>query len=108
MDSPLLIAISNSNYKSVEFLLENGANPNPNPDKVYTLPLNLTIDTAVETTKNNIDEVEDSTDIIKPLLEFGAKFNIKDREGESAYEFAKGYHIPAQKLFEAMINKNGR
>lgn len=77
MDSPLLIAISNSNYKSVEFLLENGANPNSNPDKVYTLPLNLTIDTAVETTKNNIDEVEDSTDIIKPLLEFGAKFILK-------------------------------
>lgn len=36
MDSPLLMAISNNNYTLVKFLLENGANPNPDPDKVYT------------------------------------------------------------------------
>lgn len=100
MDSPLLIAISNNNYDLVKFLLENGANPNPDPDKVYTLPLNLAIDTSVEVTKNNIDVKEDSIDIIKLLLEFGANFNIKDKDGENAYEFAKGYHIPAQHLFD--------
>ncbi len=106
MDSPLLMAISNNNYTLVKFLLENGANPNPDPDKVYTLPLNLAIDVAVETTKNNINETKDSTDIIKLLLEFGANLNIKDRDGKNAYEFAKGYHIPAQKLFESVIKNN--
>lgn len=55
---------------------------------------------------NNINETKDSNDIIKLLLEFGANLNIKDRDGENAYEFAKGYHIPAQKLFESVIKNN--
>lgn len=37
------------------------------------------------------------------MLDFGANFYIKDRDERNAYELAKGYHIPAQNLFEMLI-----
>lgn len=102
MRTPLLVAIGNNNIEMIRYLLVHDATPNPDSKLVYTLPLNLAIDVAVEVCKNNTDALEDSTEVIELLLAYGADINVKDRDDESAYDFAKGYHLPAHSLFEKL------
>lgn len=99
-------AIGNWNIDMVELLLRNGADPNI---KVWEGSLlHLAIDISVERTKNNDDILEDDISIIKLLVEYGADISIKDDEGKTPYEFAKNYHIPAEKYLAQFekINKN--
>jgi len=102
MCNPLLIAIANNDKGFVEFLLSKKANPNPDPTRVYTTPLNLAIDSAVQATNNNAHIRDDSIDMIQILLKFGANPNIRDRDGEAALEFARDYHMPAEKLLASI------
>jgi ankyrin repeat protein len=96
-ETPLLVAIETQNYDLVQLLLEHKADPNL-PSRIPVL--HAAIDTAVEATKNNDKIDEDSTRIIELLLNYGADTKSTDRCGISAYEFAKGYHLPAEKILK--------
>ncbi len=85
------------------FLLEKGANINPNINEVYTNPLHLAIDMSFNKTQNTPSLTEDDMSEIKILLKYGADILSVDENNETAYEFAKDYHITAQKLFESMM-----
>ena len=99
-DTPLLVAVETQNYELVKILLQNKADPN----SVSRLPsLHAAIDTAVEATKNNDHIKEDSTQIIELLLEYGANPNLTDFNGKTAYQFAKGYHLPAERLLQSKL-----
>ena len=99
----LLAAIDTDNINFIKFLLEQGADSNY-LTKGIDLPLNYAIETSVEAEDymDDVDEVK--TDIIELLLEYGADMMKEDNFNRSPYEFAKNYHIPAQKLFEKMKN----
>ena len=100
--TPLELAIDNNLLEMAEFLLENGSNPNSTYGN--SLPLITAIDAAVETSKNNDDVESDSIEMIELLLEYGADIlQVDPNDGKNAYEFAKDYHIPAQRLFEQRL-----
>lgn len=105
--TPLEIAIDNNSLEMAELLLQNGSDPNSL--KGNALPLIVAIDAAVETTKNNDEVLEDSTEMIELLLKYGADILKKGfPDDRNAYDFAKGsghsYHLPAQRLFEQILN----
>ncbi|MEZ0609902.1 ankyrin repeat domain-containing protein [Fibrella sp. WM1] len=98
-NTPLLVAIETFNTELVELLLSSGADPNKFTD--YATPLNAAIDVSVEAYKNEETEVC-STDIIERLLAHGANVMLADKKGRTAYDFAKNYHLPAEKLFNSL------
>ena len=87
-NTPLLCAIDTNNTEIVEFLLRNGAAPNFTNRKV-NLPLIQAIEIAVETEDYNDNVSEISTDIIQKLVNYGAKIDLKDKNGDTPYSFAK-------------------
>jgi ankyrin repeat protein len=105
--TPLEIAIDNNSLEMAELLLQNGSDLNSL--KGNALPLIVAIDAAVKTTKNNEDVEEDSTDLIVLLIKYGADILKKGfPDGRTPYDFAKGsvdgYHLPAQRMFEQILN----
>ncbi len=101
--TPLLCCIGNYNIEMLAFLLEKDANVNPNIKEVYTNPLHLAIDMSFNKTQNTLSLIEDDMSEIKILLKYGADIFSVDENNETAYEFAKDYHISVQKLFESII-----
>ena len=104
-ESAVMVAIGTNNLELVQLLINNGADLNPDPNDVFTLPLCLAVDSAVEQSKWNEEIKEDSIDIIELLVSNGADILSKDKNDESALDLATGYHIPAQQLFERVLNK---
>jgi|GEM_PF-2304271 len=106
-NNALLLAIEVSDVQMIEFLLEAGANPNPEPDKVWALPLGLAVDYAVEIMKNNSAMIEEPTEIIRLLLDYGADILTQDNNGFSAYDYAYGtlghYNCTAQRIFDEIL-----
>ena len=106
-NSALLLAIEVSDAQIVEFLLKAGANPNPEPDKVWALPLGLAVDNAVEIMKNDSSVKEEPTEIIQLLLDYGASILAQDNKGFHAYDYAYGtfghYNFTAQKIFDEIL-----
>ncbi len=103
--TPLTCAIRINNASMTKFVLEKCGNPNPDSQQVYPLPLHEAIDTSVQATNYNASIPDDSTEIIELLLKYGADIFLKDRDGESAYDFAKGYHEPAFQLFQKVVSE---
>lgn len=87
-DSPLCIAVGpGGSVEIVRFLLERGARPNE-----------LDGDGAAMHQGARFDDVE----IMELLIRFGGDVNLKDREGKTPLEYAKGH--PAM---EACLKKHG-
>ncbi|MDR3142968.1 MAG: ankyrin repeat domain-containing protein, partial [Tannerellaceae bacterium] len=74
--TPLLIAVSNFYLDMAELLLENGANPNPDSNRVYTLPLNEAIDSAVQMTLYDESIENYPIEMIELLLKYKADILI--------------------------------
>jgi len=102
-DTALLIAVDTMNDELVSFLLAQGANPNPDPAAVYTLPFNLAVDVAVQAVLNE-EAATLSNATIELLLRHGADFTVKDQSGKNAVEMATNYNSAAHQLFEARLN----
>ena len=97
-DSSLLIAIDSMNLEIIKFLLAQGANPNPDPQRVYTLPLNVAVDVAVQAVLN--DEADSiSNETVELLVENGADYNKRDKQGKSAVELCANYNSVAGAFF---------
>ena len=106
-NNALLLAIEVSDAQIIEILLKAGANPNPEPDKVWALPLGLAVDNAVEIMKNNSTVKEEPTEIIQLLLDYGADILARNNNGFNAYDYAYGtfghYNYTAQKIFDEIL-----
>lgn len=98
---PLLVAIDTMNSELVQFLLDQGAAPNPDPQKGYTLPLNIAVDIAVQAFLNEETEVV-SNKIVELLVRFGADYTKKDRDGKNAAEMALNYNSVAGAYFKSL------
>ena len=101
-NTPLLTAIETANHELVKLLLDSGANPNLDTD--YASPLTAAIDVSMEAFKNS-GLPAPPIDIINLLVTYGADIWKLNKNGQSAYSFAKDYHIPAQRLFDELNNK---
>lgn len=81
--TPLSIAVQNSNYHTVDYLLSRGASPNaPSNSKIAAIPLFL----AVE---------NDRDDIVGLLLSHGAACNVTDTKGRNIVHIAALKNTPA-------------
>jgi len=102
--TPLICAIDTNNIAIVELILKHKANPNFTSQGL-SLPLIHAMEIAVEAEDyGNKNEI--SNEVIIKLLEHGAKIDEENYDGLTPYEFSKNYHIPAQKLFESIMNKS--
>ena len=98
-DTPLLIAIDTMNIDLIHLLLAQGANPNPDPQAVYVLPLNAAVDVAVQAVLN--DEAETiSNEVVELLVRYGANHTVKDKSGKNALELSANYNSAAKRFFE--------
>lgn len=100
-DSPLLVAVDTMNAALVRFLLDHGAAPNPDPQKGYTLPLNLAVDIAVQAFLNEETEAI-SNEMVELLVQYGADYTRKDRNGRNAAEMALNYNNSAGAYFKSL------
>ncbi|MDJ0364094.1 ankyrin repeat domain-containing protein [Hymenobacter sp. H14-R3] len=102
-DAPLLIAVDTMNVELVKFLLAQGANPNPDPQRVYTLPLHVAVDVAVQAMLNGeTDAISNET--VELLVQNGADYTKKDKSGESAAEMCVNYNSVARLFFESLAS----
>jgi ankyrin repeat protein len=99
--SPLLLAIDTMNVELIRFLLDQGANPNPDPQKGYTLPLNAAVDVAVQAFLNEEADVI-SNETVELLVGYGADYTKKDRQGLNAAEMAHNYNSVAGAYFNSL------
>lgn len=101
-NTPLLVAVNNDIISAAEVLLQHGADPNSK--KGHNLPLQLAIEVAVDMSLGYDDVESDSTEMVELLLAYGADIlQVDPNDGKNAYEFAKDYHTPAQRLFEQRL-----
>ena len=100
-DSPLLVPIDTMNVALVQLLLDQGADPNPDPARVYTLPLHAAVDVAVQAFLNEETEAI-SNETVELLVRYGADFTRKDREGRNAADVALRYNSVARAYFERL------
>lgn len=100
-DSPLLVAVDTMNAALVRFLLDHGANPNPDPQKGYALPLNLAVDVAVQAFLNQETEAI-SNEMVELLVQYGADYTRKDSNGRNAAETALNYNSSAGTYFKSL------
>jgi ankyrin repeat protein len=103
-DTPLLVAIETMNIGLITLLLAQGANPNPDPESVYTLPLNAAVDIAVQAVLNDEAEVM-SNEVVELLVSHGANPTAKDKDGQSAVEFSLNYNSVAKRFFDSLSTK---
>jgi ankyrin repeat protein len=103
--TPLLIAVNNFYLDMARLLLQNGANPNPDPKTVYTLPLNEAVDSAVQMALYDESIENYPLEMIELLLAYDAHILIKDKDGYSAYDFAIDYHPAAKRLFDDVLKR---
>lgn len=96
--SPLLVAVDTMNVGLVETLLQHGANPNPDPQQVYALPLNVAVDVAIQAVLNGHMALI-SNETVALLVQHGADYTVKDRSGKSAVETAVNYNSAAENFF---------
>lgn len=100
-DSPLLVAIDTMNVELIKFLLDQGADPNPDPQKGYTLPLNLAVDIAVQAFLNEeADSISNET--VELLIRYGADYTKKSKNGRNAVEMARNYNNVASTYFDSL------
>ena len=99
--TPLTLAVSTAEEEVIEYLLLRKADPNF--ADTQTLPLLAAIERSVETDKNTSAGDESPLAIVELLLRYGADFTKKDPTGESAYDFARKVHHPAEDLFDRMM-----
>lgn len=90
-DYSLLVAVDTMNVELVRFLLDQGAIPNPDPQKGYTLPLNIAIDIAVQALLNEETEAI-SNETVELLVRYGADYTRKDKDGKNAADRALNYN----------------
>jgi ankyrin repeat protein len=98
-DTPLLIAVDTMNIDLIKLLLERGANPNPDPQAVHTLPLNAAVDVAVQAVLNEEAETV-SNEAVELLVRYKADPTVKDKSGRSAEELSTNYNGVAKRFFE--------
>jgi ankyrin repeat protein len=100
-NSPLLVAIDTMNVELVQFLLDQGADPNPDPQKGYALPLNIAVDVAVQAFLN--EEAESiSNETVELLVRYGADYTKKSKNGRNAAEVAGTYNRVASAYFNSL------
>ena len=117
--SPLQVAVWKKDAKSVNLLLENGANPNQSDSTGYTLLMNAVVneaDDVVAVLARHGAKVNEQytkfpgqdagktalimaanqgrTEAIKALLAAGADKSIRDRAGYNAYQHAEHFRHP--------------
>lgn len=100
-DSPLLVAIDAMNVELIQFLLDQGADPNPDPQKGYTLPLNIAVDIAVQAFLNEETEAI-SNETVELLVRYGADYTKKDKDGKNAADMALNYNSVAGTYFKSL------
>lgn len=103
--SPLNLAVGTAEEEVIEYLLLRKADPNFADSQ--TLPLLVAIERSIEIDKNTEEGDDNPLVIVELLLRYGADFNKKDPTGESAYEYARKVHHPAEDLFERLIQEAG-
>lgn len=100
-DSPLLVAIDTMNVELIQFLLDQGADPNPDPQKGYALPLNIAVDIAVQAFLNEeADSISNET--VELLVRYGADYTKKSKNGRNAVEMARNYNNVASTYFDSL------
>jgi ankyrin repeat protein len=95
----LLVAIDTMNIDLIHLLLTPGANPNPDPQAVYVLPLNAAVDVAVQAVLNDKAETI-SNEAVELLVRYGANYTIRDKSGKNALELSANYNSVARRFFE--------
>ena len=101
LDAPLLVAVDTMNAELVEFLLDQGATPNPDPQRVYALPLNVAVDVAVQAVLTE-EAATVSNELVVLLVQRGADYTQRDKSGKSAAELAVNYNSTARLFFESL------
>jgi ankyrin repeat protein len=100
-NSPLLAAIDTMNVELTQFLLDQGANPNPHAQKGYTLPLNAAVDVAVQAFLNE-EAASISNETVELLVQYKADYTRKDKNGLNAAEMARNYNSVAGAYFSSL------
>jgi ankyrin repeat protein len=100
-NSPLLAAIDTMNVALTRFLLDQGANPNPDAQKGYTLPLNAAVDVAVQAFLNE-EAASISNETVELLVQYKADCTRKDKNGLNAAEMARNYNSVAGAYFSSL------
>lgn len=98
----MLVAIDTMNIMNIDLihlLLTQGANPNPDPQAVYVLPLNAAVDVAVQAVLNDKAETI-SNETVELLVRYSANYTIRDKSGKNALELSANYNSVARRFFE--------
>jgi ankyrin repeat protein len=100
-NSPLLAAIDTMNVELIRFLLDQGANPNPDAQKGYTQPLNAAVDVAVQAFLNE-EAASISKETVELLVQYKADYTRRDKNGLNAAEMARNYNSVASAYFSSL------
>lgn len=104
--SPLYVATERKRLDIVKFLVEHGVDVNyeQNSDPNYTIirgdtePSNTALDKAL---------VDNSSDIVKYLINNGADIFIKNSKGVSAYDYAETHKSESAKIIKGVASMYG-
>jgi len=102
-NSPLLAAIDTMNVELIRFLLDQGANPNPDAQKGYTLPLNAAVDVAVQAFLTE-EAASISNETVELLVDYKADYTRRDKKGLNAAEMARNYNSVAGAYFSSLLS----
>lgn len=105
-NSPLLLAIDTMNVDLTRFLLDQGADPNPDAQKGYTLPLNAAVDVAVQAFLNE-EAASISNEMVELLVHYKADYTRRDKNGLNAAEIARNYNSVAGAYFNSIPSQAG-
>jgi len=99
--TPLMSAIEHRKLKMIEFLLENGADINFQPEGDWSA-LHHAVDVEIDSALQTCGDVEiASTNIIRLLLENGGDISLKNNSGETPVDLAKEYRC--KKIVELLL-----
>ena len=90
--TPLMMAIEGDQPKTLEVLLENGANPNKQTELDGFTPLHLAVDYAIDgmIQNNKSKPFPEPIECIRILLKYGADITIKDNSGKTPLDLYPG------------------